>query len=892
MTGREEKHKQLERELARARARLEELEQVNSQLTKTQEALRESERFNQGIIDSSRDCIKVLDLEGRLTFISAGGLKLFEIAEADHVLHQGYQSFWLKRDQDEVERALARARQGGVGSFLAFLPTAGGTPKWWDVVVSPIRGSQGEVVKLLAVSRDVTERVEAQQEARRGWEELEARVAERTSELEAANQELRREISQRIKAQEKLAHSETRYSELYEGSRDGFVMMNPEGRLIEFNPALRDMLGYEDQELRGKTLKELTPEKWHQMEEDIRNQQLLVRGYSDLFEKECLCKDGSLLPVEVQLYLHRDAKGLPEYYWAFVRDIAFRKRHQQQMQMANKVFANSIEGIIITDAEGMVNMVNPAFTAITGFDPEEVLGQELNILRAEEHSGPFYEKLWRDLTEKGQWSGEYWNRRKSGEAYPEWLTINVIRDQDQRITNYMGILHDITEIKRSQEQIQYQAHHDALTGLPNRLLFEDRLDQALSHAQRNQERVGLLFLDLDNFKLINDSLGHALGDRLLREVARRLLDCLRQEDTVARLGGDEFIIILPEVKDTPHVVRTAHRIMQVLVKPMTLEGHELHVKASMGITMFPDDGRDSATLVKNADMAMYRAKDFGRNNYQLFTHSLQKEANRRLGLEAALRKDLERERFVLHYQPRVQLETGRIMGMEALVRWQRDPETLMPPAQFIDVAEESGLILPLGEWVLREACRQTRIWHQQGHDHLLVSVNLSAKQFKQENLPALVEEVLAETGLPPESLELEITETTMMEDIKAAVYLANQLACLGLHLSVDDFGTGYSSLYYLKHFPLAALKVDQSFVRDVTRDPNDAAIVEAIIHIAHSLNFKVVAEGVEQVAQLEFLRQRLCDEVQGYLFSRPQPAPRFEALLKQGVLRPEASGED
>jgi diguanylate cyclase (GGDEF)-like protein len=435
------------------------------------------------------------------------------------------------------------------------------------------------------------------------------------------------------------------------------------------------------------------------------------------------------------------------------------------------------------------------------------------------------------------------------------------------------------ELKRRLAQL---VNYDALTGLPNRTLLHDRLSQALAQAQRNRRVVGVVFLDLDHFKIINNTLGHATGDRLLKAVAERLAGCVCQGDTVARPGGDEFTLMLPEVEDTQAVAGVAQRVLDTLAAPFELDGREVFVAASLGIALSPFDGDDAETLLKNADTATYQAKKHGRNNYQFYSAEMNVKAFERLALETSLRRALEREELLVHYQPQVDLSTGRVVGTEVLVRWQHPHLGLVSPTRFIPLAEETGLIAPIGEWVLRTACAQNKSWQQAGYAPLCVAVNLSVRQFKQANLVQTVERVIRETGLDPRYLELELTESIFMQNAKATIQTLRELKEMGVKLSIDDFGTGYSSLSYLQRFPIDALKIDQSFVRDITTDPSDAAIGQAIISMAHSLRLKVVAEGVETEEQLAFLQRDRCDQMQGYYFSRPLPVEAFTQLLQEG----------
>lgn len=551
------------------------------------------------------------------------------------------------------------------------------------------------------------------------------------------------------------------------------------------------------------------------------------------------------------------------------------------------VFEYSLEGVMMTDVWGSILKVNPAFTKVTGYSADECLGKNPRLLKSGMHDAAFYQKMWDTIHTTGLWQSEIWNRRKNGEAYLQWLTIRAITNDAGDPSHYVAIFHDITDIKRHQEQIIYQSHHDALTGLPNRQLFQDHLHMALAHARRNALKIGVLFLDLDNFKKINDSLGHHLGDLLLQKVAIRLKQCCRCEDTVARFGGDEFMILFPDIKENGHhLLELVQRLLQVFAPPFLLRNHEVTFTASIGVTVYPEDGEDVATLIKNAELAMYRAKEYGRNTYMLYTKTMYTLAVERMELETSLRNALKNQEFRVYYQPQINLSTGMVSGTEALVRWQRSASELVPPDRFIPLAEETGLILPLGEWVLRTACEQTKTWHEAGFPWLTVAVNLSARQFQDKCLVRLVREVLDDTRLEPRFLRLEITENTLMKNMELATNIMYALERIGVYLSIDDFGTGYSSLSYLKCFPLKEIKIDKSFVREIPEHQDDVAIARAILSLAHSLNLRVLAEGVETHRQLDFMRQYRCDEIQGYVFSQPICADDLIGLLREGKKLP------
>ncbi|BCB27240.1 hypothetical protein SKTS_21260 [Sulfurimicrobium lacus] len=554
-----------------------------------------------------------------------------------------------------------------------------------------------------------------------------------------------------------------------------------------------------------------------------------------------------------------------------------------ELRLSAAVFEHTVEGVMITDPDGRIVAVNRAFTEITGYGEDEIAGLTGATLKSERHDEQFYASMWSVIRETGRWQGELWNRRKNGDIYPEWLNISVVKDERGRITHYVGVFSDISSMKESESKLDHLAHHDPLTGLPNRLLLNARMEHSLARAQRGNAMLAVMFLDLDHFKDINDTLGHPIGDLLLQETAQRLRDCVREQDTVTRLGGDEFTILLEDLDDSRFASTVAQKIIAALAEKFMLQGHEVFVTCSVGISIFPSDGGDITTLFKNADSALYRAKEQGRNNYQYYTEELTTRAMERLAMENSLRHALERNELVLHYQPQVDLHNGSIIGMEALLRWQHPEIGLISPNAFIPLAEETGLIIPIGEWVLRTACVQLKAWIDEGLPKIRVGVNLSSRQFNQNNLDEVVASALRDTGLPPSCLELELTERTIMHDAENTVTILNKLRALGVQISIDDFGTGYSSLSYLKRFPIDRIKIDQSFVREITSNPEDAAISQAIISLSHSLNIKTVAEGVETAEQQEFLRSRLCDEIQGFHFSHPVPQQDMCQLLKDGV---------
>jgi len=563
------------------------------------------------------------------------------------------------------------------------------------------------------------------------------------------------------------------------------------------------------------------------------------------------------------------------------KEITGRERRELELRKVSLVVEQSPNVVLITDTQGNIEYVNPMFTLLTGYTREEAIGKNPRILKSGKTPPERYKRLWWTITSGTEWRGEFCNKKKNGELYWESAFISSIKNAAGDITHFIAIAEDTTERRRAEERIQHLAYYDALTGMPNRAFYNDLLSLALSHAQRRGEMVAVLFLDLDRFKDVNDTLGHSIGDQLLKIVAGRVADSLRKEDTVTRLGGDEFTLLLPGMTQTEDAARIAQKILEAVKKPLMLGGHELNITASIGIAIYPADGENAEALLKNADTAMYHAKEQGRNSYKFFTPVLQTRTVEHLEVESSLHHALEREEFIVYYQPQVDIKTGRIVSSEALIRWQCPGRGLINPAEFIGMAERTGLIVPIGEWVLRTACSQNKAWQDAGLPPLLVAVNLSAHQFQQENLVKMVELVLKETGMDPVFLVLEVTESAAMKNAETANYMIKRLVGLGVHFVIDDLGTGYSSLSYLKMFPIHALKIDKSFVQDVVTDSNDAALVTAIISMAKGLKLKVVAEGVETTAQLEFLRSLGCDEAQGYLFGKPMPAGEFKKMLEQ-----------
>jgi len=562
------------------------------------------------------------------------------------------------------------------------------------------------------------------------------------------------------------------------------------------------------------------------------------------------------------------------------QDITERRKAEIQMQKLSRALEQTADVVQIADRDGIIEYVNPTFERVTGFTFADAVGRKTNLLKSGRQSQGFYENLWKAILSGNVFSDVFINRRKDGSLYYEEKTITPLRDTDGRISHFVATGKDITERVQTQERLAYMAQHDPLTELPNRTLLLDRLKQSLAGARWHNKRVAVLFVDLDRFKTINDTLGHEVGDRLLQQLAGRFQHSVHEGDTVARFGGDEFVILLDDVASEEDIVNVAQKVLKALTPPFEVDHQTLYVTASIGVSLFPNDGEDASTLLKNADIAMYRAKEAGKNTYQFYSADMSARAFERLTLESSLRRALDQGEFRLYYQPQVDVETGAIVGVEALLRWQHPEFGLVMPADFIPLLEETGLIVPAGEWVLQTACAQLAAWHAQGWRRLHLSVNLSPRQFQAQDLTTVVKRALDSCRGDPARLELEITEGVLVRHAPGTVEALESLDQLGVRMAIDDFGTGYSSLSYLRRLPIDILKIDRAFVRDIPHDPDDSAITSAIIALAQSLKLEMIAEGVENEAQRDFLRAQGCRVMQGYLFSRPQPPEDVTRLLQ------------
>lgn len=658
---------------------------------------------------------------------------------------------------------------------------------------------------------------------------------------------------------------------------DSVITMDLLGYITGWNGGAERLFGYTAGEAIGQNVLFLYADE----EDDGENgSDPLLAGEREMVVRRRK-KSGEVFWAGVTLSVARNQDGNPTEFIGYVRDITERLKKEESLRLYGRIFENSGEGILVTDEHENIVAVNRAFVEITGFNADEVMGRTPRIFKSSRHDKHFFAEMWHEILENGQWQGEIWDRHKNGAIFPKWATISTVRDEKGRVTHYFSTFSDISERVAAEERIRQLAFYDALTGLPNRATLYNLLEQTLASARRNSTSGAIMFIDLDRFKYVNDTLGHSAGDELIRRVSTRFRTCLRASDVIARLGGDEFVVALIDIARPDDAAVVAQKIMAIFASPFLIEGREISISASIGISVFPADGASVEDLIKNADIAMYRAKDQGRSSFLFYSSDMNVRSLERLEMESSLRRALDRKELLLHYQPQVDIATGKIIGAEVLLRWKHPDLGMVSPAQFIPMAEETGLIVPIGQWVMEQAVMQNKAWLDAGIDVVKLAVNLSAQQFR-ANLVDEVSSVIARHRLPNDLLELEITESMIMRNTNDVIDMLRALDFLGVPMSLDDFGTGYSSLSYLKRFPIKKLKIDQSFIRSIPRDADDIAITRAIIALSKSLGLKVIAEGVETRQQLDFLRCEGCDEIQGYLFSHPVSAVDFVAMLQSG----------
>lgn len=801
----------------------------------------ESQRMYRAVADMAQEFIYIRRLDGSYEYVSPSCEQMTGYPAEDFYAQPRFMDSLVLAEERPIwdQHVHWMDHHGMPGKLVTRIHTRSGELRWIEHQCSDVRDMQGNITGVRAINLDITER---------------------------------------IKHEQALSIAAVAFE-----THEAIVITDRDTRILRVNRAFCDITGYEVDEVVGKTPIFLSSGRQDQAfyTEMWATLNAMGRWSGELWDKR---RNGEVYPKRLTITAIPDESGEVAFYVGTFSDITERQQVEKAMHEAKEKFQSLVESssdwIWEIDADGAYVYASPKVKDLLGYEPHEVIGKTpLDFMPPEEQLriGRFFEDA---VREKKPFVGvENSNLHKDGHLVILETSGVPFFDKAGALCGYRGVDRDITERKRYESQIERQANYDELTGLANRNLFMDRLKQAQAYAHRHESGLAVLFIDLDNFKHINDSLGHDSGDLLLTQVASRLSDSVNEGDTVTRQGGDEFVLILSEEGDAQTV---SQNILKAMSTPFDINGRELRITCSIGIACYPKDGEDQQTLLKNADAAMYRAKELGRNNAQYYTAGMNIKAMERLELENGLYHALARNEFLLHYQPQVDLRTGEIVGMEALVRWQHPERGLVSPAIFIPVAEDSGLIVPLGEWVLRTACAQNKAWQLAGHKPISVAVNLSARQFRQPGLVEKVADILKETELDPTCLELELTESLVMQDVEKTIATLSRLKVMGVKLSIDDFGTGYSSLSYLKRFPIDTLKIDQSFVRDITTDPDDAAIARSIISMAHDMQLRVIAEGVETEAQKSFLSLRRCDEIQGYLFSKPVPAVEFEKLLRDG----------
>ena len=810
--------------------------------TEAEEELRRSEQRQRAILDNIPDIAWLKDVENRFIAVNEAfgrtcGRRPEELAGKTDF------DIWPR---EIAEKYVADDREimtsGRQRRFEESFVDREGKRKWVEAIKTPIFNDEGQVIGMTGIARDIT--------ARKTMEEA-------------------------------LQASERRYRRLFESAKDGILVLDPQtGKITHVNQCLTEMLGHSPGEVLGKKLWELDLFKEGVIGEPALRE-LRTRGYLRFDDVQFRTKHGRTLIVDIYLVDNR------RVVQCNIRDVTERRQAEEELRRSEqrqRAILDNIPDIAwLKDVENRFIAVNEAFGRTCGRRPEELAGKtDFDIWPRE--IAEKYVADDREIMTSGRQRRfeESFVDREGKRKWVEAIKTPIFNDEGQ-VIGMTGIARDITARKTMEETIRLQAYHDSLTGLPNRLLFLDHLRLEMARARRKNEKLAVLFLDIDRFKSINDTLGHRIGDRLIKRVAKRLRAVVRQIDTVARSGGDEYTILLPQITRPEYIAKVAQKILLSFDRPFTIEGHQCYVALSIGISVYPGDGGDAETLLKNAAAALYHIKENGRNNYQFYNPDINNRTLERMRLENSLRRMVAREELVVHYQPQVQIATGRMECAEALVRWQHPELGLLKPVHFISLAEETGLIIPIGEKVLREACAQCKTWQEAGYPPLRVTVNLSARQFLMQDIVALISRTLEETGLAPELLELEITESVAMRNTERTVPHLSRLTEMGVVISIDDFGTGYSSLSYLKKLPIQKIKIDKSFISGLPGDTDDKAIVSAVIAMAHTMRLKVVAEGVETEEQLRLLRSGGCDAIQGYFSGKPLPAAEFEKMLSQGT---------
>jgi diguanylate cyclase (GGDEF)-like protein/PAS domain S-box-containing protein len=848
-----------------------------TELKNAESALQASQTGLDQLVRTIPDMVWVKDADGCYRRCNAAAARLFGRTEAEIVGQDDEGLFGAER--------AARYRAEDAAVIAAGMPMLveewqtdpQGRPVLMEITKTPLNAMAGPLSGVLCVARDITER---QRNASR-LREAERQSRELLAEAEQAGRALLSVIEDQQQAQSHLHASEERLRMALEGSGAGLWDWDLASDTVSYSDTYLQQLCYQGDDFHRNFVfrDRLHPQDRERTLQAVHRS--LDHGTPFNEDYRLHCFDGQWRWFHGRGTCHRSRDGQAERFSGLLTDLTERRRTEERQRLAAAVIDNTQEGVMITDLDRRIISINRAFTEMLGYSEADVLGRTPRLLQSGRHEPSFYQAMWQQIEASGRWQGELWNRCKNGSIFPEWLSISAVRDDADSITHYVGIFSDISAIKASEAELEFLAHHDSLTRLPNRLLFQNRLQQALQEAQLAQRRAAVLMLDLDRFKDVNDSYGHLAGDELLELVAQRLTQRLPQADTLARLGGDEFALLLPALDDPEAPTRLARQLIHALSEPWHLSnGAEVVVGASVGICLYPDHGSTAQALLQGADAALYHAKADGRGLYRYYSDELTTAALGRLSMEAGLRRALIEGHLQLYYQPQYDIASGRLIGAEALLRWFDPEHGLIPPDRFIPVAEATGLIGEIGAWVLRQACTQGKRWLDAGLPTLTLAVNVSPQQFRHGDLAEQVTQILLDTGYPPQQLELELTESALMERETEVYGTLQGLRGLGVGLAIDDFGTGYSSLAYLKRFPLDVLKIDRGFIHDIPRDRDDMEIASAVIAMGHSLGLKVLAEGVETEAQLAFLRLKGCDRFQGFLKHKPLPADQMEAVLR------------
>jgi len=820
----------------------------------TLEELRKSEEKYRNILENIEDGFFEVDLEGNFTFFNNATCKLLGYSR-NELMGMNYRHYTDKATAQEVFQTFHKIYETGVPAkdFEWLIIRKDKTRRYVEARVSLMHDAAGIPIGFRGLIRDVTDHLKSE--------------FEREAALEA------------------LSESEEKYRSILETIQEGYFEVDLAGNFTFFNDAMCRLYGYTKDEMMGMNYRHYT---------DKENSAILFQTFNRIYTtgipvKElawrAIRKDGTPRYVEASASLIKDNHGKPVGFRGIIKDVTERKQMESDLQQSEEKYRSILESIqeayFEVDLAGNFTFFNDSLCRLTGCSREELLGANYQYFSDKDNSKKVFLAFNKVFTTGQPTEGFDWLIiRKDGTRKYIEASVSLKHDASGKAIGFKGMIRDITERKRIEQELNYMATHDALTGLPNRLMFTQHLNQAILSAKRNRKKLAVFFIDLDRFKIINDSLGHEAGDILLQDVAKRFKDALRAVDIVGRLGGDEFVLLIENFVENAHLAKVAQKILAAAIKPFHIMGEDCRVTASIGISIYPQDGQDEQTLMKNADIAMYFAKEEGKNNFQFYSANIKSLANERLLIEKNLRLALERKEFYLDYQARVDFKTHVITGVEALLRWQNEYLGAVTPTQFIPVAEETGLIIPIGKWVLKTACAQNMAWQKQGLPPVCMAVNLSMRQLMDDNLLEDIREALSQTGMSPNFLELEITESMIMHNPARLIPLLNKIKQMGIRLAIDDFGTGYSSLAQLKNFPVDTLKVDRSFIRNIPDNPEDKAITEAIITMGKTLSLTVVAEGVETEEQEQFLRERICDEMQGFYFSKPIKAEEFADLLR------------